>query len=238
MTAVLLSLSILGVFADPTLHDLPDGVVKVATQVVVNADRTDIRYDVGFNPKTLDQLLKDMAPDMSPDATPTQKTDALRSALKEKIADTLKVKVDGHDVEAEEVTFDQDEVSKHVQIRLYLKYEVLVKQETKLEITDGGFSNVGRIWNSGFKATLPVAIKECSTKAIPQRTKATEKAAGESEPFVISGTVVKLRIDTETKSSVSMAPLFVLFFALGGAGMVGLLLVPNESGADAHDDHH
>ena len=35
-----------------------------------------------------------------------------------------------------------------------------------------------------------------------------------------------------------MAPLFVLAFSLGGAGMVGLLLVPNEEGGDDHHDHH
>lgn len=238
MASVFLSLSILGLVVAPAPHDLPDGSVKVATQVIVQADSTSIRYDVGFNPTTLDQLLE--AYDVKPKdgATAAEKTSAFRKAFKEKIAESIKLKVDDHDVKIQEVTVDDNEVSKHVQARFNLKFEVLVKKEAKLEIHDTSFNGMARTWNAGLKAALPIAVKESSVRAIPLRSKAEQRSAEEAEPFVISGTVMKLSIDVESEEKTSMAPLFVLAFSLGGAGMVGLLLVPNEEGGDDHHDHH
>ena len=240
MTSVLLSLSFLGFLTDPTPHDLPDGVVKVATQVIVEADKTNIRYDIGFNPTTLDQLLKEYAPEAKLDGTTAEKTEAFRKAIKEKIAESFKLKVDDGEVKMMEVLMEDDEVSKHVQVRLNLIYEILVKKEVKIEIHDSSFGNQARVWTAGFKSEIPIAVKESSTKAIPIRSKPEEKEAEDVEPFVIKGTVVKLNIsvDTSSDSEFSVMPFFVLALALGGAGATGIMLVPNGAGDDDHDDHH
>lgn len=238
MVSALLIFSFLGFANQPAPHDLPDGCVKVATQVLVQADQTQIRYDIGFNPTTLDQLLKVYSPDFKSDASLAEKVEAFRVGFKEKIGTSLQVKLGDKVVKPEEIIYEPEEVAKHVQVRFTLNYEILVKEESKIEISDTCLQESSRIWNAGFKAAKPIAVKDCSTRAIPLRSKTVEKAAGESEPFMISGTVVPLIIDVPSEPTASMAPLFVLFFALGGAGMVGILLVPNQGGDDHHDDHH
>lgn len=236
MASVLVSLFFVG-FLPATPHELPDGVVKISTQVIVQADATTVTYDVGVNPNTLALLLKEIKIKLPDDATMKAKLDAFKKAFKPILEKSLVVKANGHAVQVTEILYEPDEIAKHVQARFKLTYEIPIKKETKLEFEDSNFKNHDRIWNAGFKSAIPVAVKESSTKAIPIRSRPQEKSADNSAPFVVTGTVVKLDIAVEPEESVSLAPFFVAAFALGGAALSGLLMVPGDPD-DGHDDHH
>lgn len=237
MATFLLCLSVLSLANDPVVHDLPDGTVKIGTQVLVEWDRTHVTYDVGFNPTTLDQLLKEMDPDANLEGTAKEKTDAFRKAFKEIISKTLQIKADGHLVEFEELIVEPDEISKHVQARFKMTYEIPVKKQATIVVSDSGFKNQTRIFHSGFKTAGTIAVKESSTKAILIRSTPIERTAADEAPFEISGTVVKLAINIDSdEKSPTLTPFLIVLIALGGAGAVGIMLVPNDD--TGHDDHH
>ena len=242
MSSLLLCFLTLGIFSDPdpTLHDLPDGVVKISTQVIVELDKTHIRYDVGFNPKTLNQLYEKYVQNGKKDLSPGEKLKAFRQAFRKNVLKSLKLKAGDQAVQAnDEVLAEPDEISKHVQARFHLEFDLPIRKETRIEILDSSFQSFGRICNSGFKTAGTVAVKESSTRAIPIRSKPTEKEAEEAEPFVISGTVFKLAVSIgDDSSSGAMAPVFVLALALGSAFATGFSLVPSDGGEDDHEDHH
>lgn len=240
--ACLFLLSFVGDEPNPKLHDLKDGTVKIATQVTVEEKHTTVKYDVGFNPVTLDQLLKEMKIEAADDDKREAKVEKLRTELSKKIASTLKVEIDGHEANAVEVKTEPNEISKHVQISISLVFDNPEADRFEVKVTDTGFQKQSQIYSSGFKAKgADLAVLESSTEAITIRSKPTEKPADESTPFVIIGKIKSLKSESITvdEESASITPLIVVAFALGAAGIVGLLLVPNDlSSSSDHDDHH
>ena len=79
LSACLFLLSLVGDDPNAKLHDLKDGTVKIATQVTVDSEHTTIKYDLGFNPVTLDTLLTEMKIDVGDDAKYKDKVEKLRT---------------------------------------------------------------------------------------------------------------------------------------------------------------
>ena len=171
---------------------MPDGLVKVSTQVIVEQKRIRIQYDVGFNPRTLDQLVKEFSPETRRDSRYAGKVSAFRKTFKAKILESLTVKVNNRFVKADQVLVEPDEIAKHVQARFKLSFDVPVTRETRIQVADVSFQNQARTCHAGFKAAGSIAVKTSSTRAIPIRSKPIEKKANQKDPFVITGTVVNL----------------------------------------------
>jgi hypothetical protein len=173
-------------------HDLPDGVVKVSTQVVVGVNQTRVQYDVGFNPQTLDQLVEEMCPGTRADSGYKEKLAAFRKAFKSQVLKSLTVKVDNRLIEIQPVRVEPHEVAKHVQARFSLSWEIPISDTTRIKVTDISFQKQTCLYSAGFKAADSIAVKESSTKAIPIRSQPVTKKANRRDPFVITGTVVDL----------------------------------------------
>ncbi len=240
--ACLFLLSLVGDDPNAKLHDLKDGTVKIATQVTVDSEHTTIKYDVGFNPVTLDTLLSEMKIDAGDDAKYKDKVEKLRAELSKKVSSTMKVEIDGHESKAVEIKTEPDELSKHVQISISLSFDTPKTNSFEIKVTDVGFQNQSQIYTSGLKTKgADLAVVESSTEAITIRSRPTEKPANEMVPFVIIGRIKSLKSDTASHSedSTNFTPLIVVAFALGAAGIVGLLLVPNDlSSSSDHGEHH
>ena len=61
-------------------------------------------------------------------------------------------------------------------------------------------------------------------------------------PFVITGRIKWLKSDaasSQSEETATFTPLIVVAFSLGAAGIVGLLLVPNDLASSSdHGEHH
>lgn len=243
LSACLFLLSLMGDDPNAKLHDLKDGTVKIATQVTVDSEHTTIKYDLGFNPVTLDTLLTEMKIDVGDDAKYKDKVEKLRSELSKKISSTLKIEIDEEEAKAVKIKTEPDELSKHVQISISLIFDTPQTTSFDVKVTDAGFQNQSQIYTSGFKTKSPdLAVVESSTEAITLRSKPTEKTAEEMRPFVITGRIKWLKSDatsSHSEETATFTPLIVVAFSLGAAGIAGLLLVPNDLASSSdHGEHH
>ena len=157
-------------------HVLPDGVVERAVQVTVYPDRLEIRYQVGFNPKTLARHLQQLAPDSPVPDDPDEALARYRELILPRLAQRLNVRVDGQ--RREVLLIEARRIFRHhAQLECVLHVPIEAPYaSTRLQLEDENFPDAPGSHRMAVKGRAGVEVTESNAPPILARAERIEAA--------------------------------------------------------------
>ena len=173
-------------------HVLPDGVVERSVQVTVYPDRLEIRYQVGFNPKTLARQLQQLAPHSPVPDDPNEALARYRELVLPRLAQRLNVRVDGQ--QREVLPIEARRIFRHhaqLECVLHVPLEAPYAS-TRLQLEDENFPDALGSHRMAVKGRAGVEVTESNVPPILARAERIEAAKLDPEQLA-SRRVIKAR---------------------------------------------
>ena len=173
-------------------HELEDGFVERAVEIVVRDNMLCLKYYVGLNENTMNDVISEW--DVEP-IEGEKETERIQRVLLRQLSFGLKSKIDGADVPLQPVGIEICP-KHHFDFVAEYKLELPVDSTVKLEITDKNFLENDSAGRFALKARGSTMVSDCNVAPIVIRAPRIE----------FSGMAVESRLDVSTIIATVITP--------------------------------